>query len=173
MSHRTDDGNVGVLLQGKSVLVVLEENDTLSVKLTGDLLVSLSVDIVPDLIVSNTSKWLLKKTHFELGTKDSRNSCVDDLLVQLTSLDKLRNDLETPVTTAHLGIVTSRKGLHLVSTAIGTLRKETRLQSNALVVLKRADMERLGKTSSSTGIRDDIVFVIPFISKDIGKEVRV
>ncbi|KAI6775516.1 hypothetical protein HG530_002274 [Fusarium avenaceum] len=111
VGHGADNSDIGVLLQGKDVLVVFQENDTLGVKLAGNLLVGLGVDIVPDLVICNTSEGLLKETHLELGAKNSGHSCVDNLLLQLASLDKLWDDLKTPVATAHLGIVTSRKSL--------------------------------------------------------------
>jgi hypothetical protein len=53
------------------------------------------------------------------------------------------------------------------------LCEETHLESNALVILERTDIEGLSKASSTTGIGDDIILIIPFVSKDISEEMRV
>jgi hypothetical protein len=50
---------------------------------------------------------------------------------------------------------------------------ETHLKSDALVVFERTDIKGLGKTSSASSIGDDIVFVAPFLAKDISEEVGV
>lgn len=111
MSHGTNNSDVGVLLQGQHVVVVLEEHDTLSIELTSELLVLLGVDVVPDLVVSDTSEGLLKETHGELGAEDTGHGLVKNGLLELAGLDKLGDDLVTPVATTHLDIVTSGEGL--------------------------------------------------------------
>lgn len=114
MGHGTNNSHVGVLLQGQHVVVVLEEHDTLSIKVTSDLLVLLGVDVVPDLVVRDTSEGLLEETHGELGAEHAGNSLVEDRLVELARLDKVGDGLVAPVATAHLDIVTSGEGLQLI-----------------------------------------------------------
>lgn len=111
MGHGANDSNIGILLQGEDVLVVLEKNDTLRVELTSKLLVLLGVDIVKDLVVGDTSKGRLEEALGELCAEDTRNGQVEILLVKLSVLDELRDDLVTPVAATHLDIVAIGEGL--------------------------------------------------------------
>jgi hypothetical protein len=172
VGHGTDDSNVGVFLQRQNILMVLQKNDTLSIKLACNLLVSLGVDIIPNLIICDTSEGLLKKTHLELGAKNTRYSGIDDLFVKFTSFDELRDDFETPVATTHLSIVTSGKSLQK-SIFIREELRATYLKSDALIVLERADVKGLSETSSTTSIGNNVVLITPLFSKDISEEVRV
>jgi hypothetical protein len=50
---------------------------------------------------------------------------------------------------------------------------DTYLKSDTLVVFERTHIESLCETSSASSIGDDIVFVAPFLAKNVSEEVGV
>lgn len=111
MGHGADDGDVGVLLQGEGLVVVLEQDDALGVEVAGDLAVLLGVEVVKDLVVGDASIRVLKDARLELCAEDAGDGRVDDVLGQSAVGDELRDVLEAVASATHLDIVTGREGL--------------------------------------------------------------
>lgn len=115
MGHGANDGNIGILLQRQNIIVVLKEHNALRIKLTGNLLMRRSINILEDVVISNASIRLLEKAQLELGAKHARNSSIQDTFAQFAGFNKGRDRLVAVISTAHLNIVTGRQSLNRIS----------------------------------------------------------
>lgn len=111
VSHGANDGNIGVLLQRQNIIVVLKEHNALRIKLTGNLLMRRSINILENVVISNASIRLLEKTQLKLCAKYARNGSIQDTFAQFTRFNQGRDRLVAVISTAHLNIVTGRQSL--------------------------------------------------------------
>lgn len=97
MGHRADDSDVTLLLEGKDVVMVLEENDGLTVELAGNLHGFRAVNEVRPFILQGSRVGVLEETHGEFGAEQSRDGSVNRLNIELSGLDQLWDLLEVAV----------------------------------------------------------------------------
>lgn len=74
--------------------MILEQNNRLSIKLTGKINGLLGVDELVPLRCRSSIIGVLKETHFELRTEQTGYSRVDNFNIELASIDQVDNRFE-------------------------------------------------------------------------------
>lgn len=92
MSHRSKDSNaLDLLLVQRQDTIVLKQNDTFTVNLPGKGYTVVRMNDLLPLVFRGGNVRVLKKTHDEFGTKDTRDSSVQDLDIKRSIFQKARN----------------------------------------------------------------------------------
>jgi hypothetical protein len=92
MGHRPKDSNaLDLLLVQRQDAIVLKQNDTFTVNLPGKGYTLVGMNDLLPLVFRGGNVRVLKKAHDEFGTKDARDSSVQNLDIKRSIFQQARN----------------------------------------------------------------------------------
>lgn len=156
-SEGSDDSDLAGLADGEGLAGVLEEDDGLSVQLSGQVLEFLRVDRLVPLLALEHSQWVFEEAELELGAKEARHGFIDYGNVERAAGHHVWNHTVVEAAAAHLDIVAGRQAL----------------VDYALCVLHGAGAEVGEESVGAACVGHDEVLVTPLFAEDLGQCVVV